>query len=34
MVLDVEIIDLQTIRPLDKKTILDSVMKTNQISLR
>ena len=27
----VEIIDLQTIRPLDKKTILDSVMKTNRL---
>ena len=29
--IEVEIIDLQTIRPLDKKTILDSVMKTNRL---
>jgi pyruvate dehydrogenase E1 component beta subunit len=29
--IDVEIIDLQTIRPLDKKTILDSVKKTNRL---
>ena len=29
--IDIEVIDLQTIRPLDKKTIIDSVMKTNRL---
>ena len=29
--LNIEVIDLQTIRPLDKKTILDSVKKTNRL---
>jgi pyruvate dehydrogenase E1 component beta subunit len=29
--LDIEVIDLQTIRPLDKNTILDSVKKTNRL---
>ena len=29
--IDVEVIDLQTIRPLDKKIILDSVKKTNRL---
>ena len=29
--LEIEIIDLQTIRPLDKKTIIDSVKKTNRL---
>jgi len=29
--IDVEIIDLQTIRPLDKKTIIESVIKTNRL---
>ena len=29
--INVEVIDLQTIRPLDKKTVLDSVKKTNRL---
>ena len=29
--LNIEVIDLQTIRPLDKKTILESVKKTNRV---
>ena len=29
--IDVEVIDLQTIRPLDKKTIIESVKKTNRL---